>query len=163
MAKANSNFKCSCTLYSKNRGNMKNHITQNELKEIFEYKDGRIFWKVKKAQCLNIGDEAGYLDKGYLTTGIDGKVHRNHRLIFLMHHGYLPKEVDHKDCNTLNNRIENLRPSNRSQNCCNKGIGSKNTSGVKGVSWTKTNNKWRAKLKLNGKTFHLGYYEFHLI
>ena len=134
-------------------------LTQEYLNSLFEYRDGKLFWKVKKAQCLNIGDEAGCLDKGYLTTGINGKVYRNHRLIFLMHYGYLPKEVDHKDCNTLNNRIENLRPSNRSQNCCNKGIGSTNTSGIKGVSWTKTLQKWRAKLKLNGKTIHLGYYE----
>jgi len=133
-------------------------LTKEYLQSIFDYKDGKLFWKVKKAQRLNIGDEAGCLDKGYLTTGLNGKVYRNHRLIFLMHHGYLPKEVDHKDNDQLNNRIENLRPATRSQNCSNKEIGTTNTSGVKGVSWSKHNNKWRAKCKINGKTIHLGYY-----
>ena len=133
-------------------------LTKEYLQSIFDYKDGRLFWKVKKAQRLNVGDEAGCLDKRYLTTGLNGKVYRNHRLIFLMHHGYLPKEIDHKDNDQLNNRIENLRPATRSQNCSNTGIGKKNTSGVKGVSWSKRNNKWRAKCKINGKTIHLGYY-----
>ena len=118
-------------------------LTKEYLQSIFDYKDGRLFWKVKKAQRLNVGDEAGCLDKRYLTTGLNGKVYRNHRLIFLMHHGYLPKEIDHKDNDQLNNRIENLRPATRSQNCSNTGIGKKNTSGVKGVSWSKRNNKWR--------------------
>jgi len=45
----------------------------------------------------------------YLRVCIDGKPQALHRMIFLYHHGYLPKVTDHIDGNRLNNRIENLR------------------------------------------------------
>ena len=37
------------------------------------------------------------------------------RLIFLMHHGYLPDFIDYVDGNTLNTKIENLSAAQHSQ------------------------------------------------
>lgn len=67
-------------------------------------------------------------------------------------------EVDHKDCNGLDNRRKNLRLATRAQNQQNKQISRSNTSGFKGVSWCAQSKKWRATVCLNGKTKRVGTY-----
>lgn len=33
-----------------------------------------------------------------------------------------------------------------------------NTSGVTGIHWNKSRKKWQSRIKINGKTTHLGYF-----
>lgn len=66
--------------------------------------------------------------------------------------------LDHIDRKILNNRIENLREVSNSCNMRNTGNPSTNTSGVKGVCWNKSKNKWRAEIKINSRMTHLGYF-----
>jgi hypothetical protein len=126
-------------------------LTAEQLHEIFEYRDGDLYWKPSKAGAIAGG--------GYYQTGIQGKYFKNHRLIFLMHHGYLPDLIDHIDGNRLNNKIENLRPATRSQNLFNSMKSKSNKSGVKGVSWRESMKKYRARLYANKKTYELGHFE----
>ncbi len=126
-------------------------LTAEQLHQVFEYRDGDLYWKPSKAGTIDGG--------GYYQTGIQGKYFKNHRLIFLMHHGYLPALIDHIDGNRLNNRIENLRPATRSQNSFNSMKSKSNTSGVKGVSWRKDLKKYRARLYANKKTYELGLFK----
>lgn len=82
-----------------------------------------------------------------------------HREIMELHLGRKLKEkeeVDHKNRNTLDNRIENLRLATSSQNQSNKGMRSDNTTGVRGVTWHKASKKWRACISINGEHKHLG-------
>ena len=82
-------------------------ITQQRLKELFDYKEGNLIWKIKPSQPVEIGDIAGCFDNGYLRTIICGKPYLNHRLVYLYFHGYFPENfVDHIDRNTLNNKID---------------------------------------------------------
>lgn len=67
--------------------------------------------------------------------------------------------VDHLDRDPLNNQRDNLRLASRSQNGANRNIRKNSLSGYKGVSWHKTAKKWTAKLTLNGKLIHLGYFD----
>ena len=67
--------------------------------------------------------------------------------------------ADHINRNPLDNRKANLRVCNYQENSFNKSIRSDNTSGIPGVSFHKTNKKWRAKIKYNNLTIHLGYFE----
>ena len=135
-------------------------ITQQRLHELFKYCDGKLFWKVRQAACIYIGDEAGSVNKkGYRRVMIKNKSYAMHRLIFMMHYGYLPKQVDHIDRNKLNNRIENLRPATHGQNRQNATISKNNTSGVKGINWQKRDNKWQARVMLNKKSYQIGYFE----
>jgi hypothetical protein len=69
------------------------------------------------------------------------------------------KCVDHIDNNRLNNSIFNLRFATHKENSQNKQIGKNNTSGYKGVSFTKSKNKWRAYIGIDGKLKHLGYFD----
>ena len=133
-------------------------ITKDLLHELFEYKDGVLYWKNSRANNkIKKGDVAGNVkNNGYLYISINNKLYRGHRLIFLMHYGYFPKYIDHIDNNRLNNRIENLRPATASENQHNSKISSHNTSGVKGVSWCIREKKWRAGVMCGGITKYSG-------
>jgi len=69
------------------------------------------------------------------------------------------RQVD--DINTCgcDNRKVNLRLATRSGQRANVGLCSNNTSGVTGVSWYRQRNKWRARIIVNGKQKHLGYFD----
>jgi hypothetical protein len=130
-------------------------ITQEQAIKFFEYKDGILYWKSMPYKRNDlIGTEAGTLDRDRKQITINKKHYKTHRLVYLMFHGYMPKEVDHIDNNPLNNRIENLRPANRSEQCCNTRIRKDNTSGIKGVSWDKSRNKWVVTVTKNKKTVY---------
>jgi hypothetical protein len=52
------------------------------------------------------------------------------------------KCVDHIDNDKSNNCHFNLRFASHQQNSRNSSLSSRNTSGFKGISWNKQNNKW---------------------
>ena len=80
--------------------------------------------------------------------GADYKIHR---VVFLMHHGYISKSIDHINGNKSDNRIDNLRACSNSENGCNAKMSKLNKSGVKGVSWQKSAGKWRGEVMKNRK------------
>lgn len=65
-------------------------------------------------------------------------------------------QVDHRDGDGLNCKRVNLRIATGSQNNCNQRKGVANTSGCKGVTWDKANQKWRAEIRVDGKRTNLG-------
>lgn len=68
--------------------------------------------------------------------------------------------VDHINHDTLNNTNSNIRNVTKSENQQNRLGGTKrNTSGYRGVSWSKESQKWTTKIKVNGKAKYLGMYE----
>lgn len=67
-------------------------------------------------------------------------------------------QVDHINGNKLDNRKENLRVCSASQNKSNVDAPSTNTSGYKGVSFHKIAGRWRATIKINQKSKHLGHF-----
>ena len=67
-------------------------------------------------------------------------------------------EVDHIDSNGLNNQRYNIRPCTHSQNLKNRGRQKNNTSGFKGVFWSKNAKKWEASVKVNAKKIYLGLF-----
>lgn len=133
-------------------------ITCAELQYLFEYKNNSLFWKnPPKSQQKLFGKKAGHIRKdGYINIKIKGKDYLAHRLIFLMHNGFLPSEVDHKT--DKSNKIENLRASTKTQNQHNAKTRIDNTSGCKGVTWHKVVKKWYVQIQINGKRQYLGVY-----
>jgi hypothetical protein len=125
--------------------------------EIFEYKDGFLYWKVKPCIRTNIGDLAGRVTSGgYLQVGYKKKYYMVHTIIWKMHNGDIPEGlvVDHKDRNSFNNKIENLRLCTLQQNTYNRAMSNK--LGVKGVR--KEHKKYRASITHNGIQIHLGQF-----
>lgn len=67
--------------------------------------------------------------------------------------------VDHRDGNSLNDQMENLRPATNRQNgqgACRKRLGA--TSRYRGVSWNTKLRKWVAQIQVDGKQTYLGLF-----
>ena len=112
------------------------------VKELFDYRDGELYWK-ESHNRHDINKPAGTINQsGYRVITINGKKIHAHRLIWLWHGKELPSIIDHIDRDTLNNNIENLRASDYATNAFNSKIKSDNKSGIKGVSWCNTYQKW---------------------
>lgn len=83
--------------------------------------------------------------------------------MILMHRQIMntPKgmETDHRNHNTLDNRIANLRICTHSNNQYNRKIPRTGTSKFKGVSWHKTREKWMVCIQKDKKTIHLGRFD----
>lgn len=106
-----------------------------------------------------------YASKGYAVRTDYTAGARNKRTI-LMHRVILERmgfknfeECDHINQHRCGNTRSNLRPATRGQNRCNKSKQSSNTSGYTGVYWYKQQKKWRARVSVNGKSKHLGYFD----
>ena len=123
------------------------------------YEDGGLYW-VSPCQKRNIGKQIGTPDKnGYLRTHArQGHKVSCHRIIFFMFNGYLPEYVDHIDGNLENNRIENLREATICQNMQNCKLSIANKTGIKGVHWQKSMNKWAAGIRENKRWQNIGYF-----
>ena len=124
------------------------------LQSIFEYHDGQLFRKVD-CKSFKKGMKVGWVGKnGYFCTDVNGVRYRLHRLIYQFHYGNCPEFLDHIDCNKSNNKIENLRPATSKQNSANRKITKTNKLGLKGVCFDKK--KYKASIKINGKSIHIG-------
>lgn len=82
-----------------------------------------------------------------------------HRYIFELLGLSLPRIIDHKSRNGLDNRVRNLRPATNSQQSCNHGKRCDNISGFVGVSFDEESGKWRATATINGKMHYLGRFD----
>lgn len=141
-------------------------FTLDELNNNFSYNkdNGFLIWKIGK----RAGKRAGTLDfEGYRVTNLNYRKMREHRAIFLIEKGFLPpinSEIDHINGKIDDNRIENLRIANSSDNKCNQRQ-RPNKAGYKGVTLRKGN--FVSYIKKNGKKHYLGSYktalEAHLV
>lgn len=135
-------------------------MNQAEVRRIFRYEDGKLFWNIKPSWGVNEGDEITTQDKdGYIVVKYKGKSYKCHRIIFLYHHGYMPENrIDHINHRILDNKIENLREVSHQCNLRNSKQRKDNKSGIKGVGWHKDSNRWQSSVVVNRKTIYLGVY-----
>lgn len=138
-------------------------ITPEFLKTFLDYnpETGLLTWKVRNSKRIHIGDIAGCKSKdGRILIGIKGRLYKAHRVAWALKTGEWPNHmIDHINNNPSDNRWSNLRAATPSQNQMNIKCIKSNTSGHKGVTWSKAAQKWRASIKANGKQFHLGVFE----
>ena len=136
-------------------------ISQKKLKEILYYnpETGEFVWK-KRRGGRKLSRAGGVQKSGYHTICIDYKSYQSHQLAWLYVHGYFPEnDIDHRDKNPSNNIMSNLREISRPCNIRNSLISKNNSSGVTGVSFDESRNKWAACISVNYKTIHLGRYK----
>lgn len=94
--------------------------------------------------------------RGYTTSrDLDGNILYLHRLITNCPEGSV---VDHISLNKSDNRLSNLRICTQSENSCNQAMRLCNTSGHKGVTWSKAANKWQAQIGIKNVNIYLGAY-----
>ena len=129
-------------------------VTQKRLHELFKYQNGDLIRKKSPRKRYASPEKSEYL-----CTCVDGVSYKTHKLVFLYHYGFIPKQIDHIDGNKHNNFIKNLRGCLPSNNSMNIGIRSDNSSGVKGVAWEPKRKKWRVRVCAQGKTMYSGRFE----
>lgn len=120
----------------------------------YEPETGKLYWKVKTADKVVVGREAGcHQGKRDVVVAIDGTTYQAHRLIWAIVTGEQPPNtIDHVDMNTYNNRWENLRAADESRNGGNRLAQKNNKSGTKGVYFypVKLQKPWLARLQYRG-------------
>lgn len=132
-------------------------IPLDKLNEILRYENGLLYWTDKAWRRVRNKIAGTVNNAGYRQLRIDGHIYLEHRIIFYMHYGYLPKMLDHIDGNPKNNIIANLRECTRQQNSYNSA--KRNRLLPKGVTWSAKDKRYQAQLSIGGKNKYLGQYK----
>src|SRR5678809_161305 len=108
--------------------------TKDILHEHLYYQKGVLYWRINMRR-RPAGSVAGHAPKGekdYWVVGINKKIYRRSRLVWVYHHGDIPDGlvIDHINRNRQDDRIENLRLVTRRQNQRNLSNQSKYGVGV---------------------------------
>ena len=136
-------------------------IDIQELKELLRYdlETGQVHWIAPGKGRIKKKGAGAVTSTGYVGILIYGKRYYAHRIAWALHYGSWPdQQIDHVNGTKTDNRICNLRLATNAENGKNYGANKLNTSGVKGVSWCKSTQKWRALIKVNGKSLCRGRY-----
>lgn len=82
-----------------------------------------------------------------------------HRLVATLTGFGDAEEVDHENHDGLDCRRTNLRRATHAENRQNVSRLRSNTSGYKGVNFDRRTGRWHARTSINGKRFHLGFFD----
>jgi hypothetical protein len=130
-------------------------------------KDGGI-----RAWVFVSGRDFVWLNQWRWSLGSHGYAYRVHRVDGKQRTIYMHRQIlglergdrrmgEHENRNPLDCRRSNLRIAERGQldNLQNSSLSAANTSGYRGVCWRKKERKWVAEVKLDGRKYHLGYFD----
>lgn len=140
---------------------MGDKITAKRLRDALHYSpETGVFRWLAGSSRTRAGLVAGNVTRiGYRRIRIYGIRYQAHRLAWLYMTGDWPvEEVDHINLVKDDNRWSNLRAASRKENQRNRRAGRNNRSGVKGVSWSVRERKWRTSICVNSRHVHLGYF-----
>lgn len=133
-------------------------MKQEQIQDLFEYRDGKLYWKNHKYKGLN-GKRAGTPHKkGYWNIQYEKKLYLEHRLIYIMHYGDIKEQIDHINGIKNDNRIENLRQATNSQNQANTNSRINSKSGIRNVHWVARDKKWTVQMYIDGVKRSFGNY-----
>lgn len=99
---------------------------------------------------------------GYRKVMIDGVFYQEHRIIFKMLSELFDesKLIDHIDCDTENNKIENLRLADKYQNMHNQSWPKRNVvTNIKGIDFLSDKGVFMARVQLMCKRFTKNFHD----
>lgn len=133
-----------------------------ELREYIYYdpETGEMVW-IKDKGRARVGDTVGTeRPDGYFEFKFNGVHLRVHVVAWALRAGRWPSgPVDHRNNKRDDHRWSNLRQTTTAKNNMNRRIHSHNTSGYKGVSWSKSDSRWRASIYAGSKKIHIGNFK----
>lgn len=139
-------------------------LSLERLREVLAYvpETGHLKWRMRLGPMCKFGTVAGVLKSKYRRIAIDGRSYTASHLVWFHFYGVRPAAlIDHKNGNTDDNRIENLREATHCQNSQNIGVRQNCESGLKGAS--KFHNRYnrarfRSSITVNKKRIFLGLF-----
>lgn len=137
-------------------------LTASRVRDLLIYspEDGTFVWRERRSNVA-AGSPAGSIKTaGYRGIKINERMFQASRLAWLWVHGRWPTGyIDHIDGDRANNRLSNLRDVTPTQNKYNSSPFLNSKSGIKGVTWCKQTNKWKARISIvRYKTLHIGFF-----
>lgn len=142
---------------------MTDRLDATRLREVVTYdpETGKFAWRTTLGGHVKAGRRAGsHQQDGYFRVRIDGRLYLAHRLAWLYMTGEWPNgSIDHANGVPGDDHWKNLRVATCSQNQANSRRQKNNTSGHKGVDWDPKNNRWRARIHVEGRQLTLGRYD----
>lgn len=116
-------------------------------------------WAANAWNSRRAGKEITTHGNGYIVLAIFNQRYRAHRVIWFMNTGEWPDNIDHINGVTDDNRMENLRSVTNAENRRNMKRYKRNSSGSTGVRWHKGDQKWQARVTVEGRSVHVGSFD----
>lgn len=146
------------------------------LRQLMSYdpETGKLFWKERPSEWFKYPAQAEkwnrhYANKeaftpinsrGYHTGTVKGKMLLAHRIAWAITHGRWPNHfLDHINGIRSDNRLCNLREATNAENLRNRGVQNDSESGIKGVRFDRRYGRWQARITVERRQKHLGYYD----
>lgn len=136
-------------------------LTAERLRLLLSYDEatGVFTWRIPRGSMFGSAALCRRPD-GYTVIRVDNKLYRAHRLAWLYVHGRWPAElIDHINGDRSDNRIGNLREASHKDNNGNAHTPRHNTSGYRGVQWSKKHRMWLAVIHKNNRPVFLGHFD----
>lgn len=147
--------------------------TPYQLRSLLHYEPetGCFFWKNRPLSMFEnsrignawnsrfCGKEAFSIkhNHGYLMGVVNYKKLLAHRVAWVIHFGFWPKEqIDHINGIKTDNRIVNLREATHGENLRNSKSKAKGNLGLKGITFDKSKGLWQAVIMKDKKSYFLG-------
>ena len=138
-------------------------LTRNYVSSLLSYdrNTGVFVWLVSRGSVKPgrlAGTKTFGRGKWYLKIKVDRRFYAAQSFAWLLEYSEWPKMLDHINGDSLDNRIENLRKCNMSQNKGNSRVYKNNLSGAKGVFQDKETGKYRVTIQCKRKRKYIGSY-----
>ena len=137
-------------------------MNAKQAREVFRYEDGKVYWRIKPANWIDPGDEAGgplngpgRRYRGRWFVHYKGKSTARNRLVWMLHHGEIPDGlvIDHINNDCTDDRIEDLQAVTPRLNRVKEIKPRDLPTGVQ-----RHRNRFVANAYINGKRKYLGIY-----
>lgn len=127
----------------------------------YDPETGYLHWRIKPSKRIKAGARAGRINSnGYRQVQVDGKLFYEHRVVWFLVHGRWPEDqLNHRNCDEADNRIENLEEVTTRENHQRRRrhVHDEKLCGVSFQPKRKAR-PWRAQIWVDGKHINLGNY-----
>lgn len=142
---------------------MRINTIPDKLLERFEYRDGDLYYVDGRKKGKVAGFKHSCRTCDYWCIKYKRKRYQAHRVIWTMFNDNIPEglQIDHINGDSLDNRIENLRPVTASENQKNTKLYVTNKTGITGVNWSDNRQQFQVRIHRqdNGKASHIGWFK----